>query len=69
MVLVPPYEGYGGHYTVGTLASGFNTDYVNVRVIGSKPQIVRTRSAETHRRHSGGRIREGHAPWTAYPRP
>jgi RHS repeat-associated protein len=32
MILVPPYEQYGGHYTVGTPASGFNSDYVNVVV-------------------------------------
>ncbi|HET9306133.1 MAG TPA: PKD domain-containing protein, partial [Candidatus Sulfotelmatobacter sp.] len=32
MILVPPYEQNGGHYTVGTPASGFNTDYVNLVV-------------------------------------
>jgi len=32
MIIVPPYEQYGGHYTVGTPLSNFNTDYVNVVV-------------------------------------
>ena len=32
MILVPPYEQYGGHYTVGTPSSGFNSDFVNVVV-------------------------------------
>jgi len=30
MIVVPPYEQFGGHYTVGTPTSNFNTDYVNV---------------------------------------
>src|SRR5882672_2151675 len=32
MIIVPPYEQYGGHYTVATPTIGFDTDYVNVVV-------------------------------------
>jgi len=38
MVIVPPYEQYGGHYTVGTITSvgnaptDFTSDYANVVV-------------------------------------
>ena len=40
MILVPPYEQYGGHYTVGTPASGFNSDYVNLVVPSAATSTV-----------------------------